>query len=61
MIQFYDLKEVGAKSIADRLPLPKGDALEIMAGYADEDAEVAISGAFGCLLVSFAKTTLRIT
>ncbi len=51
MIQFYDLKEVGAENITDRLPLPKGDALEIMAGYADEEAEVAISGAFGCLLV----------
>ena len=51
MILFYDLKEIGSESIADKLPLPKGDALEIMAGYADEDAEVAISGAFGCLLV----------
>ena len=51
MIQFYDLKEYGARSIADKLPLPKGDALEIMTGYVDEDAEVAISGAFGCLLV----------
>ena len=51
MILFYDLKEIGSESIADKLPLPRGDALEIMAGYADEDAEVAISGAFGCLLV----------
>lgn len=51
MIRFYDLREVGAKEIADRLPLPKKDATEIMEGYTDGDADVAISGAFGCLLV----------
>ena len=51
MILFYDLNEVGAKNIADRLPLPKSEAIEIMDGYADSDIDVAISGAFGCLLV----------
>ncbi len=51
MIRFYDLREVGAKEIADRLPLPKKDATEIMESYTDGAADVAISGAFGCLLV----------
>jgi RimJ/RimL family protein N-acetyltransferase len=51
MIRFYDLREVGAKEIADRLPLPKKDATEIMESYTDGAADAAISGAFGCLLV----------
>ncbi len=51
MISFYDLNEFGAENIAERLPLPKEDAIEIMAGYSDSEAEIAISGAFGCLLV----------
>ena len=51
MILFYDLREVGARDIADRLPIPDREALEIIEGYADSDADVAISGAFGCLIV----------
>ena len=51
MIMFYDLNEVGAEAIAEKLPLPKKDALEIIESYTDEGCDVAVSGAFGCLLV----------
>lgn len=51
MIMFYELKGNSPMSIAERLPLPREDALEIIESYADGGADAAISGAFGCLLV----------
>ena len=51
MILFYDLSENSAEAVLEKLPLPKSDALEIIESYADADAEVAVSGAFGCLIV----------
>ena len=57
MIMFYELKGNSPMSIAERLPLPKEDALEIIESYADGGADAAISGAFGCLLVRIFDAT----
>ena len=51
MITFYAISENGKNEIAERLPLPREDALEIIESYAEGGADAAISGAFGCLLV----------
>ena len=51
MILFYDLSENSAEAVLEKLPLPKSDALEIIESYADAEADVAVSGAFGCLIV----------
>ena len=51
MIMFHDLRDESPKSISESLPLPSEAALEIMESYLECDAEVAISGAFGCLIV----------
>lgn len=51
MIMFHDLRDESPKSIAESLPLPSEAALEIMESYLECDADVAISGAFGCLIV----------
>ena len=51
MILFYDIRENRPADILDRLPLPRKEALEVIECYADSDADVAVSGAFGCLLV----------
>ena len=51
MIMFYDLKKESARSISERLPLPKEAALEIIDSYLESGSDAAISGAFGCLIV----------
>ena len=51
MILFYDLSENKVEDVIDKLPLPKKDAFEIIDSYVDGETSVAVSGAFGCLLV----------
>ena len=51
MILFYELSENRVDSVLTKLPLPKSEALEIIESYMDGDADAAVSGAFGCLVV----------
>ncbi len=51
MISFYELHGCTLAEICEKLPLPKKESLEIIESYAEDGADAAVSGAFGCLLI----------